>query len=159
MGYLLETFYTKNITLSQLLLVRIGFPRLTVQNPQTYNTRMIEQALIESRNWAEVAFDAADDMQASNIVLLDVQEACDFADYFVILTADSSRQLRALVEDIEEQMSAVGAHLHHVEGTHNSGWILMDYGGVIVHMMGPDERDYYGLENVWPEARRIRIIP
>ncbi|MXX53429.1 MAG: ribosome silencing factor [Dehalococcoidia bacterium] len=120
---------------------------------------MIEQALIESRNWAEVAFDAADDMQASNIVLLDVQEACEFADYFVILTADSSRQLRALVEDIEEQMSAVGAHLHHVEGTHNSGWILMDYGGVIVHMMGPDERDYYGLENVWPEARRIRIIP
>ena len=56
-------------------------------------------------------------------------------------------------------MSAVGASLHHVEGTHNSGWILMDYGGVIVHLMGPDERDYYGLENVWPEARRIRIIP
>ena len=120
---------------------------------------MIEQALIESRNWAEAAFDAADDMQASNIVLLDVQEACDFADYFVILTADSSRQLRALVEDIEEQMSAIGASLHHVEGTHNSGWILMDYGGVIVHLMGPDERDYYGLENVWPQARRIRIIP
>ena len=133
--------------------------RLTAENVRTYNTRMIEQALIESRNWAEVAFDAADDMQASNIVLLDVQEACEFADYFVILTADSSRQLRALVEDIEEQMSAVGAHLHHVEGTHNSGWILMDYGGVIVHLMGPDERDYYGLENVWPEARRIRIIP
>ena len=132
---------------------------MTAQNPQTYNTRMIQQALIESRNRAEVAFDAADDMQASNIVLLDVQEACDFADYFVILTADSSRQLRALVEDIEEQMSAVGAHLHHVEGTHSSGWILMDYGGVIVHLMGPDERDYYGLENVWPEARRIRIIP
>ena len=120
---------------------------------------MIEQALIESRNWAEAAFDAADDMQASNIVLLDVQAACDFADYFVILTAESSRQLRALVEDIEEQMSAIGASLHHVEGSHSSGWILMDYGGVIVHLMGPDERDYYGLENVWPEARRIRIIP
>ncbi len=134
-------------------------PRLTAQNRRTYNTRMIEQALIESRNWAEAAFDAADEMQASNIVLLDVQEACDFADFFVILTADSSRQLRALVNDIEEQMSATGATLHHVEGTHNSGWILMDYGGMIVHLMGPDERDYYGLESVWPEARRIRIIP
>lgn len=155
----MKPFCTKNITVSQLTWVRFHLSRLTVLNQQTYNTRMIEQALIESRNWAEVAFDAADDMQASNIVLLDVQEACEFADYFVILTADSSRQLRALVEDIEEQMSAVGAHLHHVEGTHNSGWILMDYGGVIVHMMGPDERDYYGLENVWPEARRIRIIP
>ena len=120
---------------------------MTASNRQTYNTPMIEQALIESRNWAEAAFDAADDMQASNIVLLDVQAACDFADYFVILTAESSRQLRALVEDIEEQMSAIGASLHHVEGSHSSGWILMDYGGVIVHLMGPDERDYYGLEN------------
>ena len=147
---LIETFIPR---ISQIAI------RLTAENARTYNTPMIEQALIESRNWAEVAFDAADDMQASNIVLLDVQEACEFADYFVILTADSSRQLRALVEDIEGQMSAVGAHLHHVEGTHNSGWILMDYGGVIVHLMGPDERDYYGLENVWPEARRIRIIP
>ena len=120
---------------------------------------MTEQTITESRNWAETAFDAADDMQASNIVLLDVQEACDFADYFVILTAESSRQLRALVEDIERQMSTVGANLHHVEGARDSGWILMDYGGVIVHLMAPNERDYYGLETVWPRARRIRIIP
>ena len=120
---------------------------------------MIEQTIIESRNWAEAAFDAADDMQASNIALLDVQEACDFADYFVILTAESNRQLRAIVEDIEEKMSALGASLHHVEGARDSGWILMDYGGVIVHLMGPDERDYYGLESVWPQAKRIRVIP
>ncbi len=135
------------------------FRRLTAQSERTYNTRMIEQALIESRNWAEAAFDVADDMQASNIVLLDVQEACDFADYFVILTAESARQLRALVDDIEERMRNMGASLHHVEGTHNSGWILMDYGGVIVHLMGTRERDFYGLETVWPRARQIRIIP
>ncbi len=101
----------------------------------------------------------ADEMQASNIVLLDVQKACDFADYFVILTAESPRQLRALVEDIQERMSAIGASLHHIEGSRDSGWILMDYGGVIVHLMGVRERDFYGLETVWPKARRIRIIP
>ena len=113
----------------------------------------------ESRNWAEVAFDAADDMQASNIVLLDVQEACDFADYFVILTAESNRQLRAIVEDIEEQMSAVGASLH---PRRRRARQRLDTDGLRRRHHPPDgprERDYYGLENVWPQARRIRIIP
>ena len=120
---------------------------------------MIEEALIQSREWAEAAFDIADERQASHIVLLDVTEACEFADYFVIMTAESSRQLRTLVEDVEEGMEGIGAVLHHVEGTHTSGWILMDYGDVLVHLMGPDQRDFYGLETVWPAARQIRVIP
>ena len=103
----------------------------------SYNAVMTEEALIQSREWAESAFDVADERQASHIVLLDVREACDFADYFVIMTADSSRQLRTLVEDLEQGMEDVGASLHHVEGTHTSGWILMDYGDVLVHLMGP----------------------
>ena len=120
---------------------------------------MTEQTLVQSREFAEAAFDIADDMQATDIVLLDVREACDFADYFVIMTAESTRQLRALVEDVEDRMKASGAFLHHVEGTHNSGWVLMDFGDVLVHLMGPDERDFYGLETVWPRARQLRVIP
>ena len=120
---------------------------------------MVEQTLTESREWAEAAFDVADEKQASNIVLLDVREACDFADYFVIMTAESNRQLRALVQDVDERMSALGANPHHVEGTHNSGWILMDYGDLIIHLMGPDERDFYGLETVWTKSRQLRVIP
>ena len=124
-----------------------------------YNAVMTEQTLVRSREWAEAAFDIADDGQASNIVLLDVREACDFSDYFVIMTAESTRQLRALVEDVEVGMKPTGAALHHVEGTHQSGWILMDYGDVLVHLMGPDQRDFYGLETVWPRARQLRVIP
>ena len=120
---------------------------------------MVEQTLTQSREWAEAAFDVADEKQASNIVLLDVQDACDFADYFVILTAESNRQLRALVQDVEERMSQFGANPHHVEGTHNSGWILMDYGDLIIHLMGPEERDFYGLETVWTKSRQLRVIP
>ena len=118
-----------------------------------------EQPQTQARQWAEAAFDLADDSQASNIVLLDVRDACDFADYFVILTAESARQLRALMEDIQDGMKERGAVLHHVEGTHQSGWALMDYGDVLIHLMGTDERDFYGLETVWPQARRIRVIP
>lgn len=120
---------------------------------------MTETTLIDARVLAETAFDIADEKQASNIVLLDVREACDYADYSVIMTAESTRQLRTLVDDVEEGMKAAGAFLHHVEGTHTSGWILMDYGDVLVHLMGPDERDFYGIETVWAMSRQIRVIP
>lgn len=113
----------------------------------------------DPRALAEAAFDLADEGQASNIVLMDVREACDFADYFVIMTAESARQLRALMEDVQDGMRERGAVLHHVEGTHHSGWALLDYGDVLIHVMGVEERDFYGLETVWTKARRIRVIP
>ena len=120
---------------------------------------MTELTLLESRALAETAFDIADEKQASNIVLLDVRNACDYADYSVIMTAESARQLRTLVEDVQMGMKSAGATVHHVEGTHASGWILMDYGDVLVHLMGPEERDFYGLETVWARSRQIRVIP
>ena len=120
---------------------------------------MTELTILDSRELAEAAFDIADEKQASNIVLLDVREACDFADYSVIMTAESTRQLRTLVDDVQDGMKSAGAALHHVEGTHTSGWILMDYGDVLVHLMGPEERDFYGLETVWAMSRQIRVIP
>ncbi len=132
---------------------------MTVTFNRQYNAAMTETTLLDARALAETAFDIADEKQASNIVLLDVREACDYADFTVIMTAESTRQLRTLVDDVEEGMKAAGAFLHHVEGTHNSGWILMDYGDVLVHLMGPDERDFYGLETVWALSRQIRVIP
>ena len=120
---------------------------------------MTQLTLIEPRFLAEAAFDIADEKQASDIVLLDVRDACDYADYSVIMTAQSTRQLRSLMEDVHIGMKLAGGTLHHVEGTHVSGWILMDYGDVLVHMMGPEERDFYGLETVWARARQIRVIP
>ncbi len=115
--------------------------------------------LTRIRDLAETAFDIADEKQASNIVLLDVRSACDFADYFVIMTVESTRQLRALVSDVEDGMRRDGARPHHIEGTHTSGWVLMDYGDVLIHIMGPDQRDFYRLETVWPQSRQLRVIP
>ena len=132
---------------------------MTADQSDKYNADMTEATLVEPRALAEAAFDIADEKQASNIVLLDVRDACDFADYTVIMTAESTRQLRTLVDDVQEGMKLAGAALHHVEGTHTSGWILMDYGDVLVHLMGPDERDFYGLETVWAMSRQIRVIP
>ncbi len=120
---------------------------------------MTELTVAETRAWAEAAFDVADEKQAENIVLLDLRGACDYADFSVIMTASSTRQLRTLVEDVGQGMKRAGAPLHHIEGERDSGWVLMDYGDVIVHLLGPDERDFYALETVWPSARPIKVIP
>jgi ribosome-associated protein len=113
---------------------------------------MTEQLLLQPVDYAHEIVETASDVQATDIVLLDVREACDFADYFIIMTAESSRQMRALQGDIEEAMRLNGLRPHHVEGTRDSGWILLDFGDVIAHLMGPDEREFYDLEGVWPKA-------
>ena len=104
---------------------------------------------------ARMAADVASDGLASDIVMLDLKGISDFTDYFVILTADSSRQMRSLAEEIEGSLTEAGVMVHHVEGTHNSGWMLLDFGDVIVHLMGPKERDFYRIESAWAKAREV----
>ena len=104
---------------------------------------------------ARMAVDVASDNLASDIVMLDLQGVSDFTDYFVIVTTDSSRQMRSLAEEIEGSLTEAGAGMHHVEGTHNSGWMLLDFGDVIVHLMGPRERDFYRIESAWAKAREV----
>ena len=77
---------------------------------------------------ARLVADVVSEGQASDIVVLDIREACDFADYFVILTAESARQMRAVAEEIEQSMERATVGLHHREGTPRSGWMLLDFG-------------------------------
>ena len=118
---------------------------------------MIEQVALKSAEYAHAIMDGASELQAYDLVLLDVRQACDFADYFVILSAQSPRQVRNLIDEIQSLMKAQGALLHHMEGTHESGWTLMDFGDVIVHILTPDEREFYDLERLWASARRIKF--
>jgi ribosome-associated protein len=89
-------------------------------------------------------------MQAEDILLLDISSAASFADFFVIASAGSERQLGAILDEIDKQLrkgekvSAIGR-----EGEAASGWVLLDYGDVIVHLFSPDEREYYDLESLW----------
>ena len=96
--------------------------------------------------------EAASDKQASNIVLLDVREACSFASYFVICSGESERQIRAIHEEIEQSLKKEGLLPLHREGALDSGWLLLDFGDVIIHIFAPAERDYYRLEELWAQA-------
>ena len=97
----------------------------------------------------------ASDNQASDIVLLDIGEVSSFADYFVILSADSARQIGALSEDLVDALERSGVRLHHREGTADTGWVLLDFGDVIVHLFGREKRDFYSLEGVWGQASEL----
>ncbi len=96
--------------------------------------------------------EAASDKQASDIVLMDARRVCSFADYFVICTGDTERQIRTIYEEVEHVLKQRGVLPYNHEGTLDSGWLLLDYGDVIVHVFAPFEREYYQLDKLWNEA-------
>lgn len=102
--------------------------------------------------------DIAGDKLASDIVLLETQGVCDFADYFVICTGESNRQITTIADTINGELRKLKVTPLHIEGDPESGWILMDYVDVVVHIFGPFERDYYQLEKLWENAStKVRI--
>jgi ribosome-associated protein len=109
----------------------------------------------ESIEIARKIVDAAADKQASDIVLLDMRQACSFADYFVILNGESERQLDAIQNAIEEVVKREGVSIHHREGEASSGWMLLDLGDIIVHIFSPFERGFYQLETLWEKATLV----
>jgi ribosome-associated protein len=99
--------------------------------------------------------EVAEDKKAADIVLLELAPLTTLADYFVICSGGSERQLDAIADGIistlrDEKLRPIGR-----EGTPASHWVLIDYGSVIVHIFTPPEREYYGLEKHWSEARTI----
>jgi ribosome-associated protein len=90
--------------------------------------------------------------------LLDVRGFCSFSDYFVICTGDSQRQVRTIIDDIELSLKKEGILPHHHEGALDSGWLLLDYGDVIVHIFSPGERNYYNLDGLWDKAIAVLRI-
>lgn len=91
-------------------------------------------------------------------MLLDIREVCPFADYFVICSADTSRQIEAVRDEIGSALSQQGIKPRHQEGAVDSGWLLMDFGEVIVHIFEPERRQYYGLDRQWSQAIPILRI-
>lgn len=104
---------------------------------------------------AQLVVDVASDKLASDIVMLDVRKIASFADYFVIMSADSSRQIQGLEEDITRALKEENVRQFGREGLHNSGWVLLDFSNVIVHIFAPEERSFYGLERLWSQAPQV----
>lgn len=97
-----------------------------------------------------------DDKLARDIEVIKTEEVTIVADYFVIATANSNTHVRALADEIEYQLEQEDICPDHVEGR-ATGWVLMQYGGVVVHIFLEDSRQYYNLERLWDDASKIDI--
>jgi ribosome-associated protein len=98
---------------------------------------------------------ALEEKKAEEILLLDVTGKCSFADYFVLCSASSERMLRALSESVIETAHKEYRLATRVEGRSDSGWVLVDLGSVIAHILSPERREYYDLEGFWSQARVV----
>lgn len=96
-----------------------------------------------------------EDRQAADILLLDVSEITILADYFILCTANSERHLGALGDDISKQLKGDAGRPLNIEGTTESGWVLIDYGDVVVHLFLSAVRDFYALEDLWQAAQMV----
>jgi ribosome-associated protein len=102
---------------------------------------------------ARIVVDLASDIKGENIVLMDMRQVAPVTDYFVIFTATSDRQLKAIIDHINQEMKAQhNVRSGRVEGAASNGWVVIDYGDVVVHGFLPARRSYYDLEGLWHEA-------
>ena len=98
-----------------------------------------------------------DDRKAIDVTVIDISPKASFADYFVMASGGSERQMAALVDNIEELLEPEGVFPKSVEGTRSSGWILMDYGDVVVNVMTVEMREKYNIEKVWGDCESLTI--
>jgi ribosome-associated protein len=109
----------------------------------------------DSLELARRIVELAEDKKASDIALLDLRELTTLADYFVICSGGSERQLGAIVDGIVEGLRGEGVRPIGREGRSTSHWMLLDFGSVVLHVFTPPERDFYQLERHWSAARTI----
>lgn len=115
----------------------------TIEDTQTLARRVVE---------------LAEDRQASDIVMLDLKPLSTVADYFVICSGESDRQLKAIVNAIDEGISREFGLDPRIEGTADTGWVLLDYGDVVVHIFSAALRDFYRLERLWSKATPVVVV-
>ena len=106
----------------------------------------------ETRSKAVLIAETAKEKKAEDIVLVDVSRVSAFCDYFIIMTANNTRQVKAISDEIEDKLEEEGYRLWHREGGRESSWLLLDFGNCVVHIFDPEARRFYGLESLWGDV-------
>ena len=111
---------------------------------------------MDSQNILKIAANAINSKKARQLKALKIDDLTTLADYFLIATATSSTHVRALADEVEEKLKEASVEPHHIEGK-STGWIVLDYSSVIVHVFTPAEREFYNLDSVWSDAEEISL--
>ena len=114
-------------------------------------------ASAQSVDEARVAFEAASEKLAENLVALDVSEPFALADIFLIVSAKNERQVQAIAENVEEKLGELGVKARMREGMEAARWVLLDFGNLVVHVMHEQEREFYLLERLWRDCPVVKL--
>ncbi|AGG67416.1 ribosome silencing factor [Corynebacterium callunae] len=114
-------------------------------------------ALNESIRIATIAAKAADEKNADDIAVIDVSDMIAITDCFVLASVDNERQVAAIVEEIETEMTAAGFEPKRREGNRENRWVLLDYGIIVIHIQRQAERDFYGLDRLYRDCPLIEV--
>jgi len=112
----------------------------------------MNKTLIEPSELARKIVDLLTDRQAEDVVLLDINQVSSFTDYFVIASGQNQRHVGALLNAFDKELANDGVKALHIEGNADSGWVLIDFGAVIVHIFTPEDRTFYNIEALWSRA-------
>ena len=114
---------------------------------------------MNNKELAQFAAQVLDQKKAQDVLILDISLKSGFADYFVLATARSLRQIDALKTELEDKLAEDGLLVRHIEGKGESGWVLMDYGDIIVNIFSEEQRNRYQIEKVWGDCDRVEFTP
>jgi ribosome-associated protein len=113
------------------------------------------EVLLNTLEFAHTIVTALEERKGEDILLLDINEISIIADYFVICSGTSPRMLDALLDSVVKDIKATYKMLPRSEGSAQSGWVLVDYGSIVVHLFSLNRREYYNLEDLWREGRVV----
>ena len=105
----------------------------------------------------KIALKAMEDKKAFDVVVLDISNIASFANYFLLCSGDSSRQIQAIVNEVERKLRDYGIRPSHIEGYRNGEWVLMDYLDLVVHVFSKNARAYYDLERLWRDGKHLDV--
>lgn len=108
----------------------------------------------KTQQWIQ---NALEDAKTQNIAVLDVRKISDFTDYMVIATGTSNRHVQSSADRVAETLRGHGVRRVGIEGQQLGDWVLIDFGDVVVHIMREQTRDFYNLEKLWSDAKRIEV--
>jgi ribosome-associated protein len=128
---------------------------MTSRRTSAKGKRAGSEPAVAGAAFAKMAACIASDLKGEDVVILDLRGLTSIADYFVIATGTSDRQLRAMADQIDQQGRAVGQKPYGISGYEHGTWVLVDFVDVVVHLFDEEHRSYYDLELLWGDAPRI----
>ncbi len=111
---------------------------------------------MEALEIVKIAANAINEKKGKELLAVKIADLTVLSEYFVICTATSSTQVRALCDEVEDKLEEAGLTPHHIEGR-TTGWICLDYGSVIVHVFTRNEREFYGLDKMWSDGEILDL--